>query len=163
MKMPISHFCPLHSTGCSSLVSTSGCTSSTMICPTCKAASGTKHAIGMSGTQQCSTCFRRRWEEGSSLMPAGISTRHHHWAHCFVSVPLWSEAADSWWLQAHCLLTQSQRRSVLELQVKLHGCYRNYNAPMIRENIQPTIPRIAVLVFNGWIFGFIWTIPPSFF
>lgn len=34
---------------------------------------------------------------------------------------------------------------------------------MIRESIKPTIPRIAVLVFNCRIFRFIWTIPQSFF
>lgn len=61
------------------------------------------------------------------------------------------------------MLTQSHRRSVTELQVTLHGCYRNGNVPTIRENIKPTIPRIAVLVFNCCMFRFIWTIPPSFF
>lgn len=94
----------------------SGCTSSTRICPTCKAISDTKHVIGVPGTQQCFPCFRRRWEEDTSLMPSGISSRYPsgHPALCH-------EPAASWWLQDCCLLTQSRWRSV-------HQAHNTYNS-----------------------------------
>lgn len=138
-----------------SLVTNSGCMSSAIICPTCKASSSTKHTTGIPGTRWCSALIRRRQSEGTSR----DFHQTPHWVPCLVPVPLQSEPAAGRWLQDRCLLTQSHRRSVLELQITLGGCYRNGNVPTIRESIKPTGPWIVVLAFNCCIFRSIWMMP----